>query len=159
MRRRGHSVYSYISQLTIYFTALSGARSGRNEASPIETEPGRYFCWRTRSLIIVWRRPAFDIGKGGPDIAVREFAAEGGHATDKTGRRILRPAMFGDVEEKLIGMMPGVAGLVMRRRRQAAICEPRAPVRLAFEPDPVTGREPNDDSRDERSGDHRSGAR
>ena len=48
--------------------------------------------------------------------------------------------MFGDVEEKLIGMMPGVAGLVMRRRRQAAIGEPRAPVRLSFELDPVTGR-------------------
>ncbi len=50
-------------------------------------------------------------------------------------RSVLQATVLGDFKQNLIGMMPRVAGFIMRRRRQTTIGQALAPVRLAFQRD------------------------
>ena len=48
--------------------------------------------------------------------------------------------MADDVDQEFVGVVPGVARRVMGRSRETPVGPPLAPVRLAFEPDPMASR-------------------
>src|SRR3989454_84955 len=83
---------------------------------------------------------ALDVRQDGPDFIVGELAAKTRHVALVARRRIGRhePALR-DAEEHAVRVMPGVAALIVRRRRQAAVGQAGTPVRLPFQLRAVAG--------------------
>src|SRR5712664_2498899 len=64
---------------------------------------------------------AFEERENGPDVVVRELAAERRHVALVAGRRVLGgQAVLGDAEEYFVGVMPRVPAFVVRRGRHAS---------------------------------------
>src|SRR6266851_6919700 len=84
---------------------------------------------------------ALDVRQHGPDFIVGELAAERRHVAMVVRRRVGRhePALR-DAEEHIVRMVPGVAAFIVRRRREAAVRQANAPVRLPFQLRAVAGR-------------------
>src|SRR6266851_5011144 len=84
---------------------------------------------------------ALDVRQHGPDFIVGELTAERRHVAMVVRRRIGRhETALRDAEEHLVRMVPGVAAFIVRRRRQAAVRQANAPVRLPFQLRAVAGR-------------------
>lgn len=81
---------------------------------------------------------ALDETEDGDDLVIGQNALVSGH-----GRLVVfevrgsRQTKLGDVEQNLIGMMPGVSGFIVRGRRQQSIGSAGPPVGLALEIDAV----------------------
>ena len=87
------------------------------------------------------RPSALDEGQDGDDFPIREHAVIGGHI-----RRIawiIQQALKSELRQPKqhgVVMVPGMSGLVMRRRRQFSVGPPSPPVRLAFQLSAVAAR-------------------
>jgi hypothetical protein len=88
------------------------------------------------------RPGALDVSEDRDDLVVAERAAEPRHIALVAGRSVLagHEAMLGNAEKHRVGVMPGVAARVVRRRRHAAGRLLLAPVRLALEVRAVAAR-------------------
>ena len=56
-----------------------------------------------------------------PDFFILKLLTEGGHTALEVGDVERSPAVFDDAEKQAIGVVPGVAGSVVRRSRVGAI--------------------------------------
>jgi hypothetical protein len=81
---------------------------------------------------------AFDVGQNRPDVSVRQDVFAGWHMTAKATRCRSLAALLNDLKEQAVGMMPGMASLVMWWRRVSTGGEGTLPVWLAFEVDSMT---------------------
>src|SRR5258706_4991793 len=91
-----------------------------------------HLCTRVEQL---FRLPvALNERENSPKVVVRELAAERRHVAFVAGRRVLGGhAILGNAKEHIVGVMPCVPALVMRRGRHAPAGKLLSPVRLAFE--------------------------
>ncbi len=81
---------------------------------------------------------AFDVREHRDDFLIRQNALVRRHAV-LDGSVWLRRSELGYIEQKLIGVMPGVAAHVMRRCAAPAVRFGSAPVLLSFKISPMTG--------------------
>lgn len=87
------------------------------------------------------RPPRLDVGQDSDDLFIGQDVAIDGHIAFMVGQpgQLGKPVL-GDVEQLLIGMVPGVAGLVVGRSRQAPVGLALPPVFLTLQIDAVAGR-------------------
>lgn len=91
--------------------------------------------------VLYFRRPAaLDVGQHRPDVGVVEHLGVHRHGALEVGAGHGGGAPLGHVEQHLVGMVPSVAGCVVRRRRQGAVGVHPPPVGLSFEVGAVAGR-------------------
>jgi hypothetical protein len=80
------------------------------------------------------RRPgAFNKGEHRPNVSVTENALKRRHVTLKTRSSHRLAPQLGDLEEKLIGMVPGMTGFIVWGSGKATCRKRFFPIRLAFE--------------------------
>ena len=78
-------------------------------------------------------RPArLDEGKDGEDLIIAENCRECRHSKGGTGRLGSEATIFGLVEEVFVGVLPSVAGLIMRWRASSSKLVVKLPQRLAL---------------------------
>src|SRR5688572_33001773 len=90
---------------------------------------------RARIRHILRLPPGLDVGERCPDLGVGQLARERRHVALVILRGVLAgdEAVLGDAEQNVVGMVPGMPTFVVRRRREAAVRQAVAPVRLALE--------------------------
>ena len=81
----------------------------------------------------------FDKGQHGPDLGVREHLLISWHGTAIARRGMVFAPVLDEFKQPLVGMVPGVAALIVRRRWQAAVRQAGTPVRLPFQLRAVAG--------------------
>jgi len=87
------------------------------------------------------RRPgALDESEHRPDLIVTKDTAKGWHVVLIVGWGTRLPTVLNNVKQERIGMMPGVAGRVMGRRRPTTRGQFLLPIWLAFKVGAVTSR-------------------
>ena len=103
----------------------------------------RYPLAITSTLLLLLRSDgggpvAFDKGQYGPDLRVGEHLLIGRHgAAIARGGMVFAPVLD-DFEQPLVGMVPGVASLIVRWGREIAQWQLLLPIGLAFEIGSVT---------------------
>ena len=95
---------------------------------------------RLMPLDYVFGPTALDECEHRPNLLVGDFTRVSRHVAliARTGQS--RRPLLGHGEQEFVGMMPGMAGLIMGRRRQAAIGPPLPPVGLTLQLVPMTAR-------------------
>ena len=83
---------------------------------------------------------ALNKGQDRPDLRIAQHVLEALHGTLIAWGREALPAVFGGLEQVLVGMVPGMAGFVEGWRRRVPRRQTLLPVGLAFKIGPVTGR-------------------
>ena len=80
------------------------------------------------------RRPsALDVSDDGPDLLVPQLVLERPHVGCVARPGLGSETEFGHLEERSVGVLPGVPLFIVRGCRQLSIGAPLAPVRLPFE--------------------------
>jgi hypothetical protein len=86
------------------------------------------------------RPTRLDESKDGEDLIIAEDRRERRHGRGGIGRLCSKAAIFGLVEEVFVGVLPGMSGLVMRRRTPSGEFVVKLPERLALQVSAMTRR-------------------